>query len=152
MKPIPGFPGYYADIDGGVYSTRRGCARRLRPVMHNGFPHVWVLAGYGNDTVRKIPVRVLILRAYVGPRPARHVCRHLNGDSTDNRLANLRWGTIMRTRWTRCGMAPLRACGVVRIIPLRFCGMTMCAPFAASSVAARAALRLRSGSIFRSGR
>ena len=40
------------------------------------------------------PVHRLVLEAFVGPRPRNMQCRHLNGDPMDNRLANLKWGTI----------------------------------------------------------
>lgn len=35
----------------------------------------------------------LMLTSFVGPRPDGHVARHLNDVKTDNRLANLAWGT-----------------------------------------------------------
>jgi len=38
-------------------------------------------------------VHTLVLLAFVGQRPDGHEARHLNGDRTDNRLENLRWGT-----------------------------------------------------------
>ncbi|MFV0400614.1 MAG: HNH endonuclease signature motif containing protein [Oscillospiraceae bacterium] len=39
------------------------------------------------------PVHKLVLEAFVGVRPEGMVCRHLNGNSLDNRLLNLCWGT-----------------------------------------------------------
>lgn len=38
-------------------------------------------------------VHSLVITAFVGPRPPGLECRHGNGDPTDNRLANLTWGT-----------------------------------------------------------
>jgi len=35
----------------------------------------------------------MVLEAFVGPRPTGQYACHENGDSTDNRLANLRWDT-----------------------------------------------------------
>lgn len=35
----------------------------------------------------------LVLEAFVGPCPEGMVCRHKNGNSKDNRLSNLAWGT-----------------------------------------------------------
>lgn len=35
----------------------------------------------------------LVLEAFVGPKPRGMQCRHINGDSLDNRLENLAWGT-----------------------------------------------------------
>lgn len=38
-------------------------------------------------------VHVLVLEAFVGPRPPGMECLHSNDVGTDNRLSNLRWGT-----------------------------------------------------------
>jgi hypothetical protein len=35
----------------------------------------------------------IVLEAFIGPAPAGHQARHLNGVPTDNALGNLRWGT-----------------------------------------------------------
>lgn len=45
----------------------------------------------GRPTLRY--VHQLVLEAFVGPRPAGHVTRHLDGSPTNNRLSNLCWGT-----------------------------------------------------------
>jgi len=39
-------------------------------------------------------VHVLVLEAFVGPRPDGHVACHRNDQSHDNRIANLYWGTV----------------------------------------------------------
>lgn len=38
-------------------------------------------------------VHQLVLEAFAGPKPEGMVCRHLNGDPTDNRAENLAWGS-----------------------------------------------------------
>jgi HNH endonuclease len=38
-------------------------------------------------------VHALVLEAFVGPRPAGFVTRHLDGNPANNDLTNLRWGT-----------------------------------------------------------
>ncbi len=39
------------------------------------------------------PVHRLMLETFVGPRPEGYICRHLDGDPTNNHLSNLCWGT-----------------------------------------------------------
>jgi hypothetical protein len=43
----------------------------------------------------------LVLEAFVGPRPPGMQCRHINGDSLDNRLENLAWGTASEDNYDR---------------------------------------------------
>lgn len=38
-------------------------------------------------------VHRIVLEAFVGPRPKKMVCRHLDGNSLNNNLSNLKWGT-----------------------------------------------------------
>lgn len=45
------------------------------------------------DARRQAMVGVFVLEAFVGPRPPGHECCHINGDCSDDRLVNLRWGT-----------------------------------------------------------
>ena len=51
--------------------------------------HLSVALGRGNSRC----VHELVLLAFVGAKPPKHECRHLNGDPADNRLENLAWGT-----------------------------------------------------------
>ena len=44
---------------------------------------------------RRAYVHVLVLEAFVGPRPAdKPHTRHLDGDGANNRVENLRWGSV----------------------------------------------------------
>lgn len=61
----------------------RGRARSLYPVVE--------LARDNRKLLFK--VHILVLEAFVGPRPENFVACHANDEPTDNRLANLRWDT-----------------------------------------------------------
>lgn len=70
------------------------------------------MAGYVvtqlSDGRRKAKARVhmLVLEAFVGPRPTGMECRHFpDRDRTNNRLGNLQWGTPTETLPTRLYMA-----------------------------------------------
>ena len=43
-------------------------------------------------------VHTLVLTAFVGPRPEGMECLHRDGDPTNNRVENLRWGTRSQNR------------------------------------------------------
>lgn len=91
--PIPGYDPYYALPDGSILSAFEGPTGPIRTLKTSnlnihGYPYVTL---YGTTPVA---VHKLVLLAFVGPRPSsRHECRHLNGIRTDNRRANLEWGT-----------------------------------------------------------
>lgn len=98
LKPIPGFPGYYATENGRIWSASRkdysGHCRKgkfLTSVLdRNGYYRVCLCI---NGKHYNRLVHRLILAAFSGPCPNKCCCRHLNGIKTDDRIFNLMWGT-----------------------------------------------------------
>jgi len=93
-----GYEGHYAVTDkGGVYSYKQSEPRKLSPWEQtvNGSYNRLVVSFSMNGIVTKKFVHHLVLLAFSGPREGR-VCRHLNGNSTDNRIENLKWGTMQQ--------------------------------------------------------
>lgn len=88
---VPGWPGIRVSADGQV----RGLSGRvLKPtVADSGHLHVLIRIGGRNSPARKLRVHHAVLLAFVGPRPEGMEGRHLNDIASDNRLANLAWGT-----------------------------------------------------------
>lgn len=96
-------PGYLIREDGVVFTLwkRRGFLRPehvidgepriLKPfTAHGGYPKVKIVV---NGERKALAVHLIVLEAFVGPRPeGMHGC-HNNGDPTDNRPENLRWDT-----------------------------------------------------------
>lgn len=103
-RPCAEVEGYEASNDGRVRSIERVIlcedgiherhyrSRELTPWLTRGYQCVQLVQGKGIR--RKTYVHTLICEAFHGPRPsAAHQVRHLNGDKTDNRAENLKWGT-----------------------------------------------------------
>lgn len=101
--PVPGYEGYYEVSDQGrVRSLDRRLPYRNGTRMHRGR---LLVGGRSPDDGRRLVqlahegghswprVSVLVLEAFVGPRPAGMYACHNNGDATDDRLENLRWDT-----------------------------------------------------------
>jgi HNH endonuclease len=95
----PGFePRYRVWESGEVESVFRRYAggKILRPMLlksRGGTPYHAVRLYPGDGTFRDWAVHSLVLETFVGARPDGLEARHLNGDSLDNRLVNLAWGT-----------------------------------------------------------
>jgi len=103
MRPCPSYPGYFADVDGNVFSSNRKWAdkklRRLKPVLdRGGYLMCYPCVG---GTRKGIRVHSLVLDAWVGPKPnkimlqncSRVEARHLDGNRKNNKPNNLCWGT-----------------------------------------------------------
>jgi hypothetical protein len=98
--PIPEFEGLYeASTLGRIRSLpridnrggpRRGRVLKPQPCGRRGHRAVSLSK---NGVVTYDAVHRIIMRAFVGPRPAGMETRHLNGDPADNRLVNLKYGT-----------------------------------------------------------
>jgi hypothetical protein len=98
FREIAGFPGYRVNRDGEVQSCwgrgrrhwRDGTWRPLKPILRSGYLTV-NLCKSGRKSARL--VHCLVLEAFVGPRPPGMVCRHLDGDPSNNSVENLAWGS-----------------------------------------------------------
>lgn len=95
-------PGYYEVSDQGRMrsvarivrskgnQTRLSPSRVLKPDMLTRYARVSICV----DGDRKHQfIHLAVLEVFIGPKPAGMQARHLNGDRTDNRLANLAYGT-----------------------------------------------------------
>ncbi len=108
---VQGHSAYRVGDDGSVWSRYQKTAPAMkdgrctgpqyilgddwRPLRlgHNrtGYPRAAIFDGAGRQVKRM--VHLLMLEAFVGPRPAGPVACHANDIKTDNRLSNLRWDT-----------------------------------------------------------
>jgi hypothetical protein len=99
-RPIEGFRFYRVGSDGSVWGCQKcgrgagriGPWRRLCP-SNGGKGYQLVKLREGGQQ-RNEYVHVLVLEAFVGPRPeGMEACHDPNPDRTCNRLDNLRWDT-----------------------------------------------------------
>jgi hypothetical protein len=102
-KPVIGYQNLYEVSDlGNVRSLDRFVPKEKKPrkgkllkprndVKGAGYRYVNLSK---NGIPKKINVHILVLEAFVGPRPfAQAHARHLDGDRTNPALMNLVWGT-----------------------------------------------------------
>lgn len=86
-RVVPDFPKYSVSDLGRV----RGPRGVLKPhIVTTGYHKVNI---HNNVAKLYTGVHALVLRAFVGSAPEAHEAAHLNGNSSDNRLENLRWVT-----------------------------------------------------------
>lgn len=78
-------------VTGGP-GARAGHVLRCRTSAGSPYPTVSL---HGVKTAR---VHVLVLEAFVGPRPTGQEARHLDGDHRNNRVENLVWGTSSQNK------------------------------------------------------
>lgn len=87
-RSVPGFDNYRVS-DAGRVVTAKGRSMRLH-ATRGGYLCVSL---YREGRYSHRLAHRLVLEAFVGPCPEGFETRHLNGVRTDNRLANLAWGT-----------------------------------------------------------
>lgn len=88
-REVPGWPAYSVSDHGRVIGPR---GRVLRPdTIKGGYQRVTLCAA---PRVWRPTVHRLVLTAFLGSAPDdAPVARHMDGDSRNNRLSNLQWGT-----------------------------------------------------------
>jgi hypothetical protein len=101
-RDVPGFPGYRVGSDGSVWSSRRqGPARRIGPWRRVKATSRKDGRRYYRVFLRPVPggkllcryLHRLVLEVFVGPCPPGMECCHGDGNTANNALSNLRWGT-----------------------------------------------------------
>ena len=107
IRDIPGYPGYRASSDGLIQLKKR----------KNGNP-TWrketadIRGGYYRIDMgvhKRIDIHFLVALAFLGPKPANHSIRHINGIRTDNRASNLQYftgGSVAYSYATGARVAP----------------------------------------------
>lgn len=93
-RPVFGYEGYYEVSNlGGIKSLHKGKVRiRSLGKDTDGYYQVDLYKnGDGSGKVKK--VHILVLEAFVCPRPVGMMGLHNDGNPQNNHLTNLRWGT-----------------------------------------------------------
>ncbi len=86
------FAGYRVAADGSLWSSLQGGKWKERTLIRDG-------NGYLKASLRRdgkyvvVSMHSLMLESFVGPRPEGMIACHNNGNSSDNRIENLRWDT-----------------------------------------------------------
>lgn len=90
--PIPGFPKYYATIDGEIISYRRGKRRIMKQSNSKGYLVVTLFDEYSNNFRRYVHQCVLEANGFFRSIEKNQV-RHKDNNRTNNTLENLEWAT-----------------------------------------------------------
>lgn len=100
-KDIPGYEGVYQASDEGEIKSLSGRFGRpliLRPGRAKRTGHYQVVLTKPGTELQRLrrrtmTVHALVMLTFVGPLPAGAETRHIDGDVTNNHLANLRYGS-----------------------------------------------------------
>lgn len=97
-RPVSGWHGFYEVSDEGQVRSvdrisfgKKHRGRILRPSSTPKGYKIAVLSGHGER--RSYPVHRLVAESFLGPLPEGMHTMHLDGDNTNNRVSNLRYGT-----------------------------------------------------------
>lgn len=104
-RVVLGWPDYEVSSLGRVRSWRPIGRTPKKRTNKPRMKKIWYAAGYPmvglsyHKHEENWPVHVLMLLAFVGPKPTpKHVARHLDDIRTNNILSNLAWGTRRENR------------------------------------------------------
>jgi hypothetical protein len=97
-KTIPTYPNYEISDLGEV--RRIGSIKLLKQeTLKGNHPYQFIgLSAAGKQ--KKFSVHRLVLQAFVGPCPDGCECMHLDDNPKNNKLKNLKWGTVKENRST----------------------------------------------------
>jgi len=95
--PIPGFEGRYDVSNMGRVRSWLPCRGTALPRILKPRPtdagHLAVNLLVGNGSRAHKTIHMMMMSAFIGPRPISLETRHLDGDPTHNHLSNLAYGT-----------------------------------------------------------
>ena len=92
--PLP--PDYHVDFTGRVFSDTgwRGYGFRELVQQPNSHGYLSVRVSFPDGKRKRLLVHTLVAAYHLPPRPSpQHEVCHIDGDKTNNRKDNLRWGT-----------------------------------------------------------
>lgn len=92
-NPVPNYDGYFANEIGQVASFRSGAIKVLKPIARKPTGHLYVFLYRGLGRGKKVYVHHVVLAAFGRSRPEGAMCRHLDGNPSNNSIRNLTWGT-----------------------------------------------------------
>ncbi len=101
-RPIDGFPAYRVGSDGTIWSALVIGGRRKSGSLSTEWKKLSQKTGsrgrrsvvlFKNEVRKDFLVHKIVLEAFVGKNPPGTECCHNDGNSGNNRLDNLRWGT-----------------------------------------------------------
>lgn len=147
-------PGYFVGWHGEVASCHGRKAKILSPIKMGTYDGYQIKCADG--VLRKVYRHRLVAETVHGPAPVGYVCRHLDGDKTNNDWTNLMWGTHAENmedsvrhgatcRGARNGNAKLTERDVAEMRAMRASGETYRAIADAYGVSTMTALRAVNG-------
>lgn len=95
-KTIPGFSNYQASQYGRIRSLVKGDPVPLKLQANKSNYCTYMRTQLINDAgeSKKVRVHLVVLETFLGPRPSsKHKGCHIDGNSTNNWLLNLKWAT-----------------------------------------------------------